>query len=85
MGLRGIEEGQGGASPSLPLPSVLPELTDEVVQTRPITMVLQDPLTNEILATTTAVLELDARGQMKKDKEGVTERRRVRVRGEVEL
>ncbi|BGP28201.1 hypothetical protein JCM10295v2_007188 [Rhodotorula toruloides] len=53
--------------------------------TRPITLVLHDPLTNQVLATTTALLELDARGQMKKDGEGVTQKRRVRVRGEVEL
>lgn len=56
-------------------------------KTRPIKMVLHDPVTNDVLATTTALLELDARGQLRaKDAEsGVTGKRRVRVRGEVEL
>ncbi|KAJ8291354.1 hypothetical protein OF846_005384 [Rhodotorula toruloides] len=80
----GVWMGVRNASVAAGLGWVCEELR-RVKVTRPITMVLQDPLTNEILATTTAVLELDARGQMKKDKEGVTERRRVRVRGEVEL
>ncbi|GAA6052544.1 hypothetical protein JCM3770_003235 [Rhodotorula araucariae] len=54
-----------------------------VKTTRTVKVVLIEPESGEVIATSEAVVEEDARGMLRKDANGVT-RRRMTVRGEVE-